>query len=174
MSPPTHKALKHGVLLRNMFHDCPFPALRWGILWEKHIFPQAAGSNNRVHTRRKSTEPTRENFSPLQLHLPKDFPSLMETNMENSELPFRFITTKGLVQKLPKMHQEAPDSNLPLSGWAKAEEHPATLWAHTAQQIQTQRSFSAKGRGKKDPHSSCGLPGSSITLLQNRYKSPQN
>lgn len=89
--------------------------------------PQAAGSNNRVHTRRKSTEPTRENFSPLQLHLPKDFPSLMETNMENSELPFRFITTKGLVQKLPKMHQEAPDSNLPLSGWAKAEEHPANL-----------------------------------------------
>lgn len=84
------------------------------------------------------------------------------------------LGTKGLVQKLPKMHQEAPDSNLSLSGWAKAEEHPATLAAGTGMSTHSSahtdpQEFLFQRKMKKDPHSSCGLPGSSIMLLQNRY-----
>lgn len=55
----------------------------------KSTYSHRQQAQTRVHTQRKSTEAMRENFSPLKLHLS----SLMETNMENLELPFRFITT---------------------------------------------------------------------------------
>lgn len=173
MSPPTHKALKRGVSLRNLLWlPLPSPQVR-NPLGKAHI-PTGSRLKQQSPHSKKVNRTNEGEFLPFTTSPSQGF-SLPDGDQHGKlRAALQVYYDQRLGSKAPKDAPRGPRLKpSPLrvgKGWG-APSNPMST--HSSANTDPEELLCQK-KGKKDPHSSCGLPGSSIMLLQNRYKSPQN